>query len=78
MPICFRWRKGKEKILHFAELPSLAVDEIVVAIGRKPAVEGLGLESAGVRYDLKRGISTDDYLATSNPHIYAAGDVTSP
>ncbi|TGV64870.1 FAD-containing oxidoreductase, partial [Mesorhizobium sp. M00.F.Ca.ET.158.01.1.1] len=37
-------------------------------------VDGLGLEEAGVAYDAD-GIKVDDYLRTSNPHIYAAGDV---
>ena len=35
------------------------------------------LNAAGVEYDSKRGVHVDDYLRTSNPHIYAAGDVAS-
>jgi hypothetical protein len=40
-----------------------------------PAVQGLGLEAAGVAYDAEAGIHVDDFLRTSNPRIYAAGDV---
>ncbi len=53
----------------------LAADEILVATGRRPNVEGLGLEAAGVKLG-KQGIITDEYLRTSAHHIFAAGDVT--
>ena len=52
----------------------LTVDEILVAAGRTPNVEGLGLETAGVVYD-KYGIKVNDYLQTTNPRIFAAGDI---
>jgi pyruvate/2-oxoglutarate dehydrogenase complex dihydrolipoamide dehydrogenase (E3) component len=52
----------------------LLADAILVAVGRRPNVEGLGLEAAGVRAD-DRGVRVDDFLRTSNPGIYAAGDV---
>jgi pyruvate/2-oxoglutarate dehydrogenase complex dihydrolipoamide dehydrogenase (E3) component len=51
------------------------VDEILTGIGRLPAVQGLGLEVAGVAYEAKDGIHVDDFLRTSNPRIFAAGDV---
>jgi pyruvate/2-oxoglutarate dehydrogenase complex dihydrolipoamide dehydrogenase (E3) component len=54
---------------------SVSVDEILTGIGRAPNVEGLNLEAAGVRYDTETGILIDDFLRTSNPRIYAAGDV---
>jgi pyruvate/2-oxoglutarate dehydrogenase complex dihydrolipoamide dehydrogenase (E3) component len=41
-------------------------------------VEGLGLEEAGVAYDERRGVEVNDYLQTSNPRIYAAGDICLP
>jgi len=50
-------------------------DEILVGVGRAPNVERLGLEAAGVHYDTRRGVVADDRLRTTNPHIYAAGDV---
>jgi len=56
---------------------TLEVDEILVGAGRTPNVEGLGLDQAGVRYDLRRGIEVNDRLQTSNTHIFAAGDVCS-
>ena len=48
---------------------------ILVGVGRAPNVEGLGLESAGIEYDAKRGVHVDDQLRTTNRHIFAAGDV---
>jgi len=47
-----------------------------VALGRRPNVEGLGLENAGVDYDRKGGVTVEDRLRTSQKHIFAAGDVT--
>jgi pyruvate/2-oxoglutarate dehydrogenase complex dihydrolipoamide dehydrogenase (E3) component len=71
-------KRGKEKILHLdTSSQPLVVDEILIAVGRAPAVENLSLEKAGVLFDLKNGIETSDFLATSNPDIYAAGDVSS-
>lgn len=55
----------------------LAADALLVAVGRQPNVEGLGLEKAGVAYD-KNGVSVNDFLQTSNRRIYAAGDICSP
>lgn len=53
----------------------LEVDEILVGVGRIPNVEGLDLEAAGVEFDPRRGVKVNDRLETSNPRIYAAGDV---
>jgi pyruvate/2-oxoglutarate dehydrogenase complex dihydrolipoamide dehydrogenase (E3) component len=54
----------------------VTVDEILVGVGRTPNVEKVGLETAGVDYD-KDGIKVNAMLQTSNPNIYAAGDVCS-
>ncbi len=54
----------------------IAADHILVSAGRVPNLEGLGLEAAGVR-SAKTGIEVDDHLRTSNPRIYACGDVAS-
>ncbi|GMV51913.1 MAG: Mercuric reductase [Nitrospirae bacterium] len=54
----------------------VAVDEILVGVGRMPNVEGLGLETVGVEYD-KTGVKVNDRLQTTNPRIYAAGDICS-
>ncbi len=53
----------------------IAVDQILTGIGRAPVVQGLDLEAAGVAYDGVAGIHVDDFLRSSNPCIYAAGDV---
>jgi pyruvate/2-oxoglutarate dehydrogenase complex dihydrolipoamide dehydrogenase (E3) component len=54
---------------------SIEVDAILTGVGRAPNVQGLDLEAAGVDYDAAAGIAVDDFLCTSNPRIYAAGDV---
>jgi pyruvate/2-oxoglutarate dehydrogenase complex dihydrolipoamide dehydrogenase (E3) component len=55
----------------------LAVDEILVSAGRAPNVENLGLENAGVKFDTRAGVIVDDHLRTTNPQIFAAGDICS-
>ena len=55
---------------------NLVVDEILLAAGRAPNVEGLDLEAAGVLYD-RSGVLVNDELQTANPLVYAAGDVCS-
>ncbi|WP_373525145.1 mercuric reductase [Nostoc sp.] len=54
---------------------SVTVDEILVGAGRSPNVEGLNLEAVGVEYDKGQGVKVNDYLQTTNPKIYAAGDI---
>jgi pyruvate/2-oxoglutarate dehydrogenase complex dihydrolipoamide dehydrogenase (E3) component len=53
----------------------IKAEEILVAMGRSPNLEGLNLENAGVSFD-RRGIQVDQRLRTTQKHIYAAGDVT--
>lgn len=54
---------------------AIDVDRILVGAGRAPNVEDMGLEAAGVTYDNRKGVVVDDTLRTTNPHIFAAGDV---
>jgi pyruvate/2-oxoglutarate dehydrogenase complex dihydrolipoamide dehydrogenase (E3) component len=54
----------------------LVVNQLLVAVGRAPNVEGLGLETVGVEFD-KKGVKVNDRLQTTNPHIYACGDICS-
>ena len=54
----------------------LLADDILVGVGRAPNLEGLGLEAAGIRYE-KTGVTVSDTLQTSNPRVYAAGDICS-
>lgn len=73
-------RAADEKVAHVKAdgiEKAIAVDEILVGVGRAPNVAGLNLEAAGVDYDEKEGVIVNDYLRTTNPHVYAAGDVCS-
>jgi len=55
-------------------LSSVAADAVLVGTGRVPRIHDLGLDAAGVEHDAGRGIHVDDFLCSSNPSIYAAGD----
>ncbi|MEW4489246.1 mercuric reductase [Thalassoglobus sp. JC818] len=52
-------------------------DQVLLGIGRTPNVDGMGLEAAGVEFDARSGVRVDDRLRTTNPKIFAAGDVAS-
>jgi pyruvate/2-oxoglutarate dehydrogenase complex dihydrolipoamide dehydrogenase (E3) component len=71
--------RGAERVLRVrtadGSVFEVAAEEILVAAGRLPNVEGLNLDSAGIRFDGRTGIAVNDHLQTSNPRIYAAGDV---
>jgi dihydrolipoamide dehydrogenase len=54
---------------------SVIVDDILVSIGRKPNLEELNLAAVGVNSDRSLGVKVNDYLQTTNPKIYAAGDI---
>jgi dihydrolipoamide dehydrogenase len=54
---------------------TIDADLMLVSVGRAPNVEGIGLEAAGVSFDPKQGIQTDERRRTDVAHIYAAGDV---
>jgi pyruvate/2-oxoglutarate dehydrogenase complex dihydrolipoamide dehydrogenase (E3) component len=56
------------------ETHTLKGETVLVSVGRKPNIEGLGLEKIGVELD-RRGIKVDDRLRTRHSHIYGAGDV---
>lgn len=73
--------RGREKVIHYAMNGSpkeLTVDEILVGIGRAPNVEGVGLDKVGVAYDAVNGVQVNARLQTTNPKIYAAGDICFP
>ncbi len=66
---------GKRLVIDVAgQQRSLTADAILVAVGRAANVEGLGLDAAGVKYS-PRGVEVNDFLQTTNPRIYAAGDI---
>jgi len=71
-------KRGGAKVLHFTAgggEHTLEVDEILIGAGRSPNVDGIGLETVGVDFDTKRGVRVDDNLRTTNPRIFAVGDV---
>lgn len=73
-------RHGAQKEVFFeqdGQLKSVRAEEIVYALGRRPAVDGLNLEGAGVRLD-GRYIGTNKAMKTNQSHIYAVGDVAGP
>ena len=57
------------------EVSTLEADYCLVAIGRKPYTDGLGLENAGITLDERGRIAVDAHLRTTAPNIYAIGDV---
>jgi dihydrolipoamide dehydrogenase len=65
---------GRSITVHFGEGETTEADLMLVAVGRAPLVSGLGLEDAGVAFDPRTGIATDDRRRTSQAHIYAVGD----
>jgi len=71
-------REDSESVLRFRHPggeDEVRVDAILVGAGRAANVEGLGLEAVGVDYQRGQGVRVDDHLRTTNPRIFAAGDV---
>ncbi len=72
--------RAGERVIHVEQggaRSAVTADRILIGIGRKPNVEGLNLEAAGVEYD-GTGIKVNARLQTSRARIYAAGDVCFP
>ncbi len=70
-------RNGDKKVVVARQgdkLLNIEADEILLALGRQPNVEGLNLEAVGIKYD-EKGIKVDEYLQTSTSNILAIGDV---
>ncbi|CDN41316.1 MULTISPECIES: mercury(II) reductase [Paenibacillus] len=70
---------GDLKQVHISvdgEKKVIEVEQLLIATGRKPNIEALNLNAANVNIGSKSEIVVDDFLNTSNPRIYAAGDVT--
>ena len=68
---------GIHLIAGGGEPHDVVVDKLLVASGRVPNVEGLNLDQVGVAYNTTDGVEVNDRLQTTNPSIYAAGDVCS-
>ena len=60
--------------VHFGEGQTTEADLMLVATGRGPTVEELGLEEIGVEFDKRKGIAADERRRTTQPHMYAVGD----
>lgn len=74
------FRQGRKRgviFQHGGKTKRVAAEQILLALGRIPATDGLGLENVGVQLEGRR-IATNAHMQTSAPHIYAAGDCTSP
>jgi dihydrolipoamide dehydrogenase len=65
---------GSELRVHFGGGQTVEADLMLVATGRGPTVEGLGLEQIGVEFDTRQGIAADEHRRTTQQHIYAVGD----
>jgi dihydrolipoamide dehydrogenase len=65
---------GSQLTVHYGDGETVQADLMLVSVGRGPLVEGIGLEAAGVEFDRRAGVATDDHRRTSVPHIYAVGD----
>lgn len=64
-----------QSLLTFSDGSTLSAELSLAAIGRKPLSQGLGLEAAGVEVNARGAVNTDSDCRTSNPDIYAIGDV---
>lgn len=67
---------GRAGILHLSDGTTVPFDRLLVALGRTPRIDGLGLEAARVRLDERGYVAVDGALRTSNPRIWSAGDVS--
>ena len=72
--------KGPHRLIceHEGREVELPFDEILVALGRRPRVEGFGLEALGVGIAASRSIEVNEYLQTACPNVFACGDVAGP
>jgi pyruvate/2-oxoglutarate dehydrogenase complex dihydrolipoamide dehydrogenase (E3) component len=73
--------RGEQKAVFYTDKDGVAqekvVDQVLVAVGRAPNVKGIGLEDVGVEFDDQKGVTVNERLQTTNPKIFAAGDVSS-
>ena len=67
-------QQGNALTVFFGDGESVECDLMLVSVGRGPLVEGIGLEAAGVEFDKRKGITTDEHRRTNVPHVYAVGD----
>jgi dihydrolipoamide dehydrogenase len=65
---------GSQLIVQYGDGETVEADLMLVSVGRAPLVAGIGLEDAGVEFDQRAGVTTDEHRRTNVPHIYAVGD----
>lgn len=75
------FKEGNKKVLVYKETGSSAevlakADEILLAAGKTPNTSGMGFDKAEVIIDQKQAIAVNQYFQTSNPNVFAVGDVT--
>ena len=74
-------RDGRGTVLQVEkdeQRQALSFDAVLLGVGRAPNVEGMNLDAVDVDFDTRQGVKVDDRLQTTNPRIYAAGDICSP
>ncbi|MFN0008746.1 MAG: dihydrolipoyl dehydrogenase [Planctomycetota bacterium] len=67
--------KGKKCVVETAGMEPIECDRVLLAVGRKPMTEGLGLEAVGITLDERSRIPVDEKFQTRVPGVYAVGDV---
>lgn len=73
------YKKSDKKVVWYqiGEMQEeVSADEILLAAGKTPNTQGLGLDVAGVEIDRRQAVVVNQYFQTSNPNIFAVGDVT--
>jgi pyruvate/2-oxoglutarate dehydrogenase complex dihydrolipoamide dehydrogenase (E3) component len=73
-------QRGERKVVvveQDGQQRDIVGDQLLIGIGRTPNIENLGLDRVGVKSHNRKGIEVSDALQTTNPHIYASGDVCS-
>lgn len=71
------WNTTTIHVTQNGEGKEFSCEALIVATGRAPNVENIGLEAAGIEFDKKRGVHINQYLQTTNKNVYAVGDVCS-
>jgi glutathione reductase (NADPH) len=69
-------RQNDRKLVRLSDGTEQEVDEVMFAVGRRPNTSGLGLEHCGVEMTATRAVQVDAYSRSTQPNIYAVGDVT--
>jgi dihydrolipoamide dehydrogenase len=66
---------GRSTTVHFGDNEEVAVDAVVVSVGRRPLSDNLGLEGTKVQVDRRGFVEVDEWMQTGEPGVFAAGDL---